>query len=123
MNFTWDESGCNFDREYNWSSSIYTASIGEQPLAIVGPDFVTTTSATVGFDVVTTTEANVSSCNGDGICQPNNGENCMTCPGDCAGRMKGNPGKRFCCGDTVTCADVRCTKSGWQCASEESLFE
>jgi hypothetical protein len=35
-------TGCGFDREYNWSSSTYTASIGEQPLAIVVPDSTNT---------------------------------------------------------------------------------
>jgi hypothetical protein len=42
LDFIWDELGCGFDSEYNWSSSTYTASIGEQPLAIVVPDSTNT---------------------------------------------------------------------------------
>jgi hypothetical protein len=53
-------TGCNFDREYNWSSSAYTAPIGGEPLAIGGPAFTTSTGATAGFDMSTTTETFVT---------------------------------------------------------------
>jgi hypothetical protein len=68
----------------------------------------------------TTTEASpTSTCNRDGICQPDNGENCLNCP-DCAGVTNGKPAERYCCGDgtggTVSCIDdARCTSSGWNC--------
>jgi len=39
------------------------------------------------------------SCDGDGVCEP--AEDCLTCTSDCAGRQKGKPSDRFCCGDGI----------------------
>jgi hypothetical protein len=36
-------------------------------------------------------------CNNDGTCDP--GEDCNNCSNDCAGRSKGKPATRYCCGD------------------------
>ncbi len=36
-------------------------------------------------------------CDNDGVCD--SGEDCRTCPNDCAGVLKGKPDKRYCCGD------------------------
>ena len=38
-------------------------------------------------------------CNNNGLCDP--GEDCNTCPGDCAGYKKGKPSGRYCCGNGV----------------------
>jgi chitinase len=38
-------------------------------------------------------------CNGDGKCDP--GEDCNTCPDDCASYKKGKPAGRYCCGNGV----------------------
>ena len=110
-------------------------------LSISGDPQITTVAATTATTTATTTAATsattttttttltevppISTCNGDGICQPNNGENCMNCP-DCAGVTNGNPRNRYCCGDgtgdTISCVDeTRCTSSGWQCAFEEPI--
>ena len=35
---------------------------------------------------------------GNGICEAGNGETCTTCAADCAGRTGGKPSNRFCCG-------------------------
>jgi len=36
---------------------------------------------------------------GNGLCEGGDGENCLTCPADCAGKQKGSASKQFCCGD------------------------
>ncbi len=36
-------------------------------------------------------------CDNDGICEP--GEDCTNCSNDCAGKSKGKPSGRYCCGD------------------------
>ena len=54
-------TGCQFDSEYNWSSSPYVAPIGGEPLAIGGgPPFMTSTGATEGFDMSTTADTFVT---------------------------------------------------------------
>lgn len=35
---------------------------------------------------------------GDGVCQPNAGEDCLSCATDCRGRTNGRPANRYCCG-------------------------
>lgn len=52
---------------------------------------------------------------GDGVCHPDAGEDCTTCPADCAGKTDGKPSRRFCCGADVGCGDARCTDGGAQC--------
>jgi hypothetical protein len=57
---------------------------------------------------------------GNGVCEPNVGENCLSCPADCAGKQKGKPDKQFCCGDgdgvnPIDCDDPRCTSEGLVC--------
>ncbi len=52
---------------------------------------------------------------GDGICQPAAGEDCIRCAVDCRGKVDGNPRRRYCCGDTVDCADSRCNADLWTC--------
>lgn len=57
---------------------------------------------------------------GNGACEPSIGEDCISCPSDCNGKQGGNPKNQFCCGDgggrnPVTCADPRCTASGYAC--------
>jgi hypothetical protein len=41
-------------------------------------------------------------CDEDGVCTL--GEDCISCPGDCAGQTTGNPDDRWCCGDGVCSA-------------------
>lgn len=36
---------------------------------------------------------------GNGICEAGNGENCVSCAADCNGRQNGKPADQFCCGD------------------------
>lgn len=36
---------------------------------------------------------------GNGICEPARGEDCLSCASDCNGVQGGNPGSRYCCGD------------------------
>jgi hypothetical protein len=38
-------------------------------------------------------------CDGDALCEP--GEDCRSCPSDCAGRLDGKVTARFCCGDGI----------------------
>ncbi len=45
---------------------------------------------------------------GNGLCEVGDGEDCDTCPADCAG------GGAFCCGAGASCGDPRCT-SGFFC--------
>jgi spore coat protein A len=35
---------------------------------------------------------------GNGLCEAGDGENCLTCPEDCAGKQTGSAAKQFCCG-------------------------
>jgi hypothetical protein len=35
---------------------------------------------------------------GNGLCEGGDGENCLTCPADCAGKQSGSTAKQFCCG-------------------------
>jgi hypothetical protein len=35
---------------------------------------------------------------GNGLCEGGDGENCITCPADCAGKQTGSASKQFCCG-------------------------
>jgi len=61
---------------------------------------------------------------GNGLCEAGDGENCITCPGDCAGKQSGAASKMFCCGDAtagnptnpigcgVDINDNRCINSG-----------
>jgi len=35
---------------------------------------------------------------GNGLCEAGDGENCVTCAADCAGKQKGSASKQFCCG-------------------------
>jgi hypothetical protein len=35
---------------------------------------------------------------GNGLCEAGDGENCVTCAADCAGKQKGNASRQFCCG-------------------------
>jgi spore coat protein A len=35
---------------------------------------------------------------GNGLCEAGDGENCVTCPDDCAGKQKGSQSRQFCCG-------------------------
>jgi hypothetical protein len=35
---------------------------------------------------------------GNGLCEAGDGENCLTCPADCAGKQTGSASKQFCCG-------------------------
>lgn len=59
---------------------------------------------------------------GNGLCEAGNGEDCASCPSDCRGVQGGKPSGRYCCGDgggtnPVTCADARCTSSGFSCTT------
>jgi hypothetical protein len=68
----------------------------------------------------------VPSC-GNGVCEAGD-EDCQSCPEDCNGQKGGAPSRRFCCGsDTdrsgeVTCADPRCTESGYSCTTGPVSF-
>jgi len=35
---------------------------------------------------------------GNGLCEGGDGENCVSCPADCAGKQTGSAAKQFCCG-------------------------
>ena len=35
---------------------------------------------------------------GNGLCEASDGENCVTCAADCAGKQQGSAAKQFCCG-------------------------
>jgi hypothetical protein len=35
---------------------------------------------------------------GNGLCEAGDNENCVTCPADCAGKQSGSASKQFCCG-------------------------
>jgi hypothetical protein len=57
-------------------------------------------------------------CNNDLVCEPALGEDCNTCPSDCAGQTGGNPADQYCCGDDVDCNDPRCTSGGFICLTD-----
>jgi hypothetical protein len=59
---------------------------------------------------------------GNGVCEAGNGEDCVACPADCAGRQGGTPNARYCCGDgggsgAIPCSDARCTANGLVCTT------
>ncbi len=58
---------------------------------------------------------------GDGICQPNNGEDCLSCASDCRGKQKGSPSSRYCCGADVDCTDARCNADTWICDDTQPI--
>jgi len=43
---------------------------------------------------------------GNGLCEAGDGENCLTCPGDCAGKQSGS--KQFCCGASGGAGTIGC---------------
>ncbi|MGA1865805.1 MAG: C1 family peptidase [bacterium] len=60
-------------------------------------------------------------CNNNGVCEPKRGEDCQSCPFDCRGMLTSKPSGRYCCGDTGTCDDSRCTSEGWQCSMDQPV--
>jgi len=46
---------------------------------------------------------------GNTICEAGDGEDCLTCPEDCNGKLGGNPNQRYCCGDGTAQYGVTCT--------------
>jgi hypothetical protein len=48
---------------------------------------------------------------GNGICEPFDGEDCLTCPQDCNGKQSGNPDRQFCCGAGGGTGPVGCEDS------------
>ena len=53
---------------------------------------------------------------GNGLCEAGDGEHCLTCPADCAGKQTGAASKQFCCGapggtNSIAC-DTRCIDAG-----------
>lgn len=63
---------------------------------------------------------------GNGVCEAGNGEDCISCPQDCRGKQTGKPSGRYCCGDgdgqnPLSCADSRCTASGFTCSDTPAL--
>ena len=62
---------------------------------------------------------------GNGVCEPRNRENCLSCPKDCNGQLKGRPSGFFCCGSVAgkpltRCGDPRCSSGGFACTLEPS---
>lgn len=50
---------------------------------------------------------------GNGFCEAGDGEDCLSCPQDCAGKQNGKPSGRYCCGDgdgqnPLACSDPLC---------------
>ncbi len=45
---------------------------------------------------------------GNGLCEAGNGENCLTCAADCAGKQKGSASKQFCCGASGGNNNIAC---------------
>jgi hypothetical protein len=45
---------------------------------------------------------------GNGLCEAGDGENCVTCSDDCAGKQKGGGGNQFCCGAPGGTNNVEC---------------
>ena len=56
---------------------------------------------------------------GNGVCEAGDGENCVNCAQDCAGRQKGKPSQRYCCGfdgsNPVGCGDLACDAGSLSC--------
>lgn len=59
---------------------------------------------------------------GNGVCEAGDGEDCLTCPSDCAGEQGGNPRDRFCCGfggqNPVGCLAGLCSANGFLCMEQ-----
>jgi len=67
-------------------------------------------------------DPNGPSC-GNGICEPFDGEDCVSCPADCRGKQDGPSYKKYCCGDgdgykPVGCDDDRCNSYGYVCIGD-----
>jgi len=45
---------------------------------------------------------------GNGLCEAGDGENCLTCAEDCAGKQKGSASKQFCCGAPGGTNNISC---------------
>jgi FtsP/CotA-like multicopper oxidase with cupredoxin domain len=45
---------------------------------------------------------------GNGLCEAGDGENCISCPEDCAGKQSGAEAKQFCCGAPGGTGDIGC---------------
>jgi len=61
----------------------------------------------------------------NGVCEPNVGEDCLSCPQDCRGKQVGIAKRQYCCGDgggaiPVGCEDPRCSEDGWLCSETHS---
>ena len=54
---------------------------------------------------------------GDGVCHTAEGESCVTCVADCNGQTGGPQSERYCCGQDAPCTDPRCSASGNTCAA------
>ncbi|MEE9231535.1 MAG: M12 family metallo-peptidase [Acidobacteriota bacterium] len=56
---------------------------------------------------------------GNGVCEIQAGEDCLTCAADCNGRQTAKLALRFCCGNggqfPVGCADERCDEDNFSC--------
>jgi len=52
-------------------------------------------------------EVSGASC-GNGLCEGGDGENCQTCPADCAGKQSGPASKQFCCGAPGGTGNIGC---------------
>ena len=64
---------------------------------------------------------------GNGVCEPDIGEGCLSCPADCNGKQVGANKRQFCCGDgegtnPVGCEDSRCTAEGWACGESPDPY-
>jgi hypothetical protein len=60
---------------------------------------------------------------GNGVCELELLEDCLSCPSDCNGRQTGKPLNRYCCGDgdgqnPSRCRDARCTMYGRGCVEQ-----
>jgi len=45
---------------------------------------------------------------GNGLCEGGDGENCLTCPADCASKQSGAAAKQFCCGAAGGTGNIGC---------------
>jgi hypothetical protein len=59
---------------------------------------------------------------GNTVCETADGENCVTCPADCNGKLSGSPADRYCCSNggvsyAVGCLFPACTANGNTCTS------
>jgi len=57
---------------------------------------------------------------GNGVCEPGNRENCLSCPKDCNGQLSGRFSSLFCCGSVAgrqltRCGDPRCSSGRFAC--------